>query len=600
MPSRFFIIVLLWLAAGAFSPARGESLDDLPEVVTEYAKGERLMRQGDFLEAARLFTQLAGSFPDSKNVDLFVFNRGKAKMYFGELGDALATFESFITRFPHSPYLAYAHFFRGNILYQRGQAQRAFEAYTEAYRLGADARLTRLALNSMVEMLDHARTVELGPSDFGAMTEKQRCDLSSKLADALIGRQNYRVANNLMAVCGRSLEVPGVDVSDTLLGDLEIAMVLPFSGEYQPYGDEIYQGAVVAAEQFRQETGHQVTLAPYDSKGDPIDAARIVKELIHSASDAVIGPLTSEESATASATLACGTIPMITPAATQAGLTLLSESSFQLSPNIELQGVRAAEYAVINRGADSAAIITPTGNDQLRMARAFADRFRALGGTIVATEYYRPRDKDFGPHIRDIKAILLGGDPVDSTFYVNADGDTLDIEAVPVGIDCLYLPGLPDQLRLLLPQLNYFTVQAFYLGSDGWGDDAIYRLGDMVTKEAVFPSPFLEQRRGDVYYEFSNAYDARYGKKPSRLAGLGYDAARLVMKAAAGAGGRSGLVDNLRSVAGYQGASGTVTFGPNRENIELPLYQIVDGLPVYLGETGLPESGQAPQDGSGE
>lgn len=587
---KIMIALLLWLAAGMVSPLKGETLDDLPEVVSEYARGERLMRQGDFLEASRLFTQLAARFPDSKNVDLFVFNRAKAKMYFGEQADALATFDSFISRFPNSPYLAHAYYFEGNINYQRGQSRQAFTAYAEAYGLATDARLTRLVTSALVEMLDRARKVELGPSDFGSLSEKQRCDLSQKVSDGLVALGNYRAANNLLAVCGRNLNVPGVDVGDTLLGDLEIALVLPFSGEYQPYGEDLYQGAVVAADQFRAATGHTVTLVPYDTKGDPVDAARIVKELNHSSSDAVIGPLTSEEAAVASAALGCGNLPMVAPAATQAGLTELSESSFQLSPNIELQGVRAAEYAVQQRGADSAAIITPTSTDQLRMARAFADRFAALGGTIVATEYYRPRDKDFGPQIRDIKAMLIGG-RIDSTHYVNENGDTLDIEAVPVGIDCLYLPGLPDQLRLLLPQLNYFTVQTFYLGSDGWGDDAIYRLGDLVTKRAVFPSPFLEQRRGDVYYEFSNAYDNRYGKKPSRLAGLGFDAARLLMEAAGGATGRQGLVDNLRRVKGYRGASGAVTFGPHRENVELPLYQIVDGLPVYLGEGGAQPGG---------
>ena len=95
-------------------------------------------------------------------------------------------------------------------------------------------------------------------------------------------------------------------------------------------------------------------------------------------------------------------------AATEAGLTRLSESSFQLSPNVELQGVVMAEYAVFQLGADSAAILTSTASEHLRMARAFADRFTELGGTMVAVQYYRSRDKDFGPIVRDIKGMILG------------------------------------------------------------------------------------------------------------------------------------------------------------------------------------------------
>jgi hypothetical protein len=80
----------------------------------------------------------------------------------------------------------------------------------------------------------------------------------------------------------------------------------------------------------------------------------------------------------------------------------------------------------------------------------------------VAIEYYRPRDKDFGQYVRDVKAALLGLHP-DSAFFINEAGDTLDIEAVPASIDCLYLPGVASQLRLLLPQIGFYSIDAFYL-----------------------------------------------------------------------------------------------------------------------------------------
>jgi ABC-type branched-subunit amino acid transport system substrate-binding protein len=263
---------------------------------------------------------------------------------------------------------------------------------------------------------------------------------------------------------------------------------------------------------------------------------------------------------------------------------MLSESVFQLSPNIELQGVQAAEYAIINRRADSAAIITPTSADHLRMARAFADRFEQMGGKVVAIEYYRPRDKDFGQYVRDVKAALLGVHP-DSMFFINEDGDTLDVEAIPVSIDCLYLPGVASQLRLLLPQINFYSVDAFYIGSDGWGDDALYRLGDHITRQAVFPSPFLEQERSQEYVGFAAEYDRRYGAQPHRLASLGYDAVQLIGRAvASGAGTRRELVEQLGRTVDYVGAAAPVTFGEHRENIELPMYRLVDGHPEYIGE----------------
>jgi branched-chain amino acid transport system substrate-binding protein len=225
------------------------------------------------------------------------------------------------------------------------------------------------------------------------------------------------------------------------------------------------------------------------------------------------------------------------------------------------------------------------------MARAFADRFEALGGTIVATEYYRSRDRDFGPYVRDLKAALLGAVP-DSAVYISDTGDTLDIEAVPAAIDCLYLPGVADQLRLLLPQIAYYTIDAFYLGSDGWGNDALYRLSDNVTRRAVFPSPFLEQERSQEYVRFATQYDNRYGAPPERLACLGYDALRVLTSAVqAGADTKEAMIAWLARVNGYRGAAGPITFGENRENIELPMYQLVNGAPVFLGRPDTPQDG---------
>lgn len=583
LKSIVFLLLCLWTVP--LVPLHAENIDDSPEVVSEYARGKRYLREGNWLDAAQTFEMLAGRFPDSKNLDLFVYNRARAEFHFGDFPKALAGFSNFVSRFPESSYLADAKYFLGNIYYIRGQLNRAVASYIEAYALSKDTRLSDLVEQSLVAAIDNAESVQLTAADFKSVPQDKRCSLIEPLAQALVRRKAFQSASEISALCGKSPDIPGIENSYNggLGNDLELAVVLPFSGEMQTFGEDIYNGAVIAAEGYRQETSRDLKLVPYDTKGDPINSARIVKELENSPVDAVIGPLTSEEASVTSAVLNCGFLPMIAPAATQAGLTMLSQSAFQLSPNIELQGIQMAEYAVFNRGADSAAVITSTSADNLRVTRAFTDRFKQLGGTIVAIEYYRTRDKDFGDYIQDVKATLLGIHP-DSTFFVNERGDTLDADGVPAYVDCLFLPGTPGQLRLLLPQINFYNLNAFYLGNDGWGDEAIYKLGDNITKQGVFPSPFLQEQMSEEYLRFAAAYDRRYGTRPQRLASLGYDAVRVITKAVAqGATTREELVRQLGKISKFQGAAATVTFGGHRENIELPLYRIVDGEPVFIG-----------------
>jgi len=343
---------------------------------------------------------------------------------------------------------------------------------------------------------------------------------------------------------------------------------------------------VIAAEAYEAATGSEIVLSPYDSKGDPIDAARIIRQLQNGGTDVIVGPLTSEEAMVASATLACDPLPLIAPAATEAGLTRLSESSFQLSPNIELQGVLMAEYAVYELAADSAAILTSTAGDYLRMARSFSERFAELGGTIVAIQYYRPRDRDFGPIVRDVKGMIMGVQP-DSVYFIDERGDTLDFDVVPVHLDCLFMPGTSSQLRQLLPQVHFYNLNAQWLGSDGWGDAAVYDLEERIVGGAIFPSPFLETDLSEETLKFAATYDSRYGERPNRLAKLGYDAVQLTAEAVQSGGTtRQLFIDRLAGISGWSGAAGSVTFGEFRENIAMPLYQIGNQRADFLGFAG--------------
>jgi branched-chain amino acid transport system substrate-binding protein len=579
MPALFLTVIVTGQAAG--------DAGDTRPMASLAARGKRLMHEGAWLEASRTFGQLISAYPDSRDIDAYVFNHAKAEYYLGSYGEAIADFEQFTTRFPASASIAHARFFLGNAYYQQGDVSRAVRSYIDAYAVSADPRLTELLETSISTAIVNAPSVRLGKADFEELAESKRCALVKSVVDALLDKNRMTPARQLAGFCSQKLDFGGrLEYTPGKTKDrFEVAMVLPFSGEMHTFGEEIQEGAVVAADLCRRRMGLDMRLTTYDTRGDPIDAARIIGELAGSNADLAIGPLTSDEAAVAAAVLACKDLPLLIPAATDAGLTALSSTTFQLSPNIELQGLVMADYAIRRLKADSAVIITSTHPDHLRMAQAFADRFKERGGTIVATEYYRTRDKDFGPYLLDIKGIILRTQ-ADSTNYENENGDTVRFDAVPVAMDCFFLPGSSDQLRLLLEQMNFYGISGAYLGTDGWGERDVFRLGDDITRGAVFPSPFLTGARCTDYAEFAAAFEKRYGCRPQRLSNLGYDAVKLAA-AAITAGGvtRESFADKLRKITGYVGASGAISFGAHRENIELPLYRIENNQAVLI--TGL-------------
>ena len=588
MLTRHWSLIVLLAVVLLTGSISAEVIIDNDEAVSLYARGRRLMSEGDWFRAANTFEELSGRFPSSSNLDLFLFHKAKALYYLGDLNAAEVSFKRFVALYPDAPEIAYGHFFLANTLYRNGEGDPALASFLEAYRLSQDSRLDRLISASVRALLDNATLISLRPDDFGALPPGKRCAMIRLVSEAMISKKDLEGAGRLLAVCGEEVDPSTASevTQQRRRSKFEIALVLPFTGELRTWADDIQNGAIVAAEMLAEQDQIRIKLTSHDTQGDALDAARIISDLSRSSSAKLaIGPLTSEAAAIATATLACGDLPLIIPAATQAGLTAPAKTAFQLSPNIGLQGIRMAEYAVEKLTARTAAIITSTSSDHLRMASAFAERFENLGGKVIGVEYYRARDKDFGPYIRDLKSILLGFHP-DSTFFVTPDGDTLDPDGVPAQVDCLYMPGEARQLRLMLPQVRFYKIYGAYLGSDGWADDAIYRLGDDVTRKAIVPSPFLGVSSSDEYLEFAVAFDARYGKQPSRLACLGYDAVRLASRAAqAGEISRQNLVQRLSATRGYIGASGVITCGPNRENIEMPLYRIAGGTATLVVES---------------
>jgi ABC-type branched-subunit amino acid transport system substrate-binding protein len=332
-------------------------------------------------------------------------------------------------------------------------------------------------------------------------------------------------------------------------------------------------------EQYRAESGKDIKIVPYDTQGKTLEAARIIKRLATEDVAAVVGPLTSEATSVASAVLSCGDMPLIVPAASQAGLTELSSTCFQLTANLDWQGVRMADLAIEYLGADTAAIMTPTSPENLSMARAFAERFKERGGTILAIEYFRVRETDYGPFVKDIKSLILG-ELLDSLIFIDQSGDTIEAEEVPVWIDCIYIPADPPQLRLLLPQIQFYNLKTALLGGDGWSHKSVYDLGENVLGMHYFTSGRIIDDDREQTRQFYFDFDQRFGHQPGRLEALGYDALSLYFEAFDhGNFSREAIVRYLSSVKDYQGVAGDVSFGSNRENIDLPVYRINRGRP---------------------
>ncbi len=129
--------------------------------------------------------------------------------------------------------------------------------------------------------------------------------------------------------------------------------------------------------------GRALSLEIVDVSGDPVDARRAVDELLEDGVLAVLGP-SSVEVAFRVLEATAGRVPVIFPDATEPALADLSRLSYLVLPDDITAAGAAAEFA-IDQGWRSAITFTAPGPYYETHARAFADAYRASGGTVAET-----------------------------------------------------------------------------------------------------------------------------------------------------------------------------------------------------------------------
>ncbi|MCP4566290.1 MAG: ABC transporter substrate-binding protein [FCB group bacterium] len=560
------LLSFLSMTAGAFE-------DEYPRAQSLYAKGQRLVRDGNYPGAIDAYRELVDGFKNSKYRDIYNYALARAYNLSGDYRNASSVLNNFHILFPASPLTPYAYHLRGNAAYRLRQLKKAFLSYASAYRHADDSRLRLLSRRSLLTVVENGyippdSIVMLIPRDL-------ECPLKSRIAYLMKDHFSPEAYAAYLGDCPERTESGTPTTAPMTTGRPTLGVLLPLSGPYAKYGQAILDGAMLAADKLK-ETGFGFDLLVYDTRADHVTAAREALALAEADVEMVVGPLLSNVAATSAAVLAGRGIPLLVPAASQAGFTELSPGCFQMSPNMETIGRGLAQYAVKHRGLTTLAVITPTTTDELTMAESFASEAERLGAKILAVEKFRSGETDFGPYITDIKEVILGP-PEDSTFYITLTGDTLRPAEVPVTFDGLFMPATEKQLFLLLPQLNFYRVTTSYFGTSEWDTDKVLKLGEKTLKDVVFYSGQGAMRHSAEYEAFAVAHDARFAAEPTRLTALGYDAVNLLAEAhRQGQKGPQAVNRFLKTLTEYDGASGRISFGRTRSNLELPLFTLRD------------------------
>lgn len=290
---------------------------------------------------------------------------------------------------------------------------------------------------------------------------------------------------------------------------IKIGYLAALTGDYAAYGQtEVNMAKLVVGDINKAGgvLGRPLELVVYDTKTRNEDAVNAVRRMIEN--DRVVAIIGANSSGINIATAPIvdrGKVPQISTVGTNPMVTVTPQGkvrpySFRICFTDPYQGVLAADLAMVTLKKDKAAVLYNVGSDYAHGFRQFfVERYKELGGKIVADEGYRETDVDFRAQLTKIK---------------NS------------GAEVLFLPGMGKDMALIIKQANELGMANLtVIGGDGYGEFMNEIAGDAMKGTYWINHTYLEDpgmapifaRYKAVYKddckEFVNgtmAYDAAY------------------------------------------------------------------------------------------
>lgn len=320
---------------------------------------------------------------------------------------------------------------------------------------------------------------------------------------------------------------------------MRIALLLPTSGQLATVAASIRDGFFTAY--FADSSEQRPVVSVHDSGGSPESAAAAYQRAVGEGADRIVGPL--QRDAVARLFTQPLPVPVIALNHPDGGVAPPAGSAeFGLPP--ESEGLQVAER-MLAQGIVEASIFHADAEWADRAARAFRQRFEQGGGHVAGEARLGSREVNHADAIRSATLRL----PAPPTTPVAPPPDT---GSAPVSAAGIFISLLPQQARLLVPQLKIAGLTVpIYATSHLYGGDRNVGLDRDLDGVEFADAPWLlgaipgKPDRGEITNQIASANGIG-----ARLFALGMDAYLLV-----------GVVDQLIAQPGQyvDGATGQLS-----------------------------------------
>ncbi|MGI8438325.1 MAG: ABC transporter substrate-binding protein [Chthoniobacterales bacterium] len=329
--------------------------------------------------------------------------------------------------------------------------------------------------------------------------------------------------------------------------EILVGQYASLTGSEATFGINSSNGVALALEEVNSHGGvlggKKIRIITEDDQSKPGQPSAAVKKLISSDKVvAVIGEIASSRSLEAAPICQAAKVPMISPGATNPGVTEVGDYIFRVCFIDPFQGTVMAKFALDNLKAKKVAILTDVRNDySVGLTKYFKDYFTSHGGQVVMERSFSGGGTD-----RDFKAQLTA---IKTTQP-----------------DAIFVPGYYTEAGLIAKQARSLGIKVPLLGGDGWDSPKLSEIGGSAIEGSYFSTHFSPKDTNPKVQDFVKRYQAKYHELPDGMAPLGYDAMMVLAQAMNTAGSTDGakVRDALAAIKDFDGVTGKITIDPKR------------------------------------
>lgn len=319
------------------------------------------------------------------------------------------------------------------------------------------------------------------------------------------------------------------------------------TGPQATFGQSTHNGIMMAVDEINAKggiKGRKIRVITEDDQSKQEEAANAVTKLISQNNViAMLGEVASSSSIAAAPICQANKVPMISPSSTNPEVTKKGDYIFRVCFIDTYQGESLANYVAQQIGVKTAAILTDIKSDYSQgLAQFFEQRFKKLGGKVVAKASYANGDSDFRSQLTSVKA------------------------ANP---EILFVPGYYTDIGQIAIQARDLGIKVPLVGGDGWESPKLIEIGGKALEGCYYANHYFYADPTPIVHNFVQKYKDRFGQTPDALAALGYDAARVLadsMNRAAKVDGPS-IRDAVAATKSFAGVTGAITIGPERDAV---------------------------------